>query len=350
LKHFYLRLKLLLLIVFAQLLFAQNTPYSYSYIPKKVYPNQVFPVTVYAKHYEPNKELSFEFNSLSLMQPLTITPVIIQNQNEAFFTFYFKAPSKEKIIEIPALTIWNSDSNYILNAQELQVVPLPKSNMINFSNLIASEFRIDNVKIDPYDSQYILVTLFLRAKEANLKDFHIPNVIDDGLEKFKRDGANVKAQYYFIVKNSVKGISFSYFDSIKKKFIQKSIDLTKYKNKTIAKDFNPKELTFDKFKKYLSYALIIFFLLLFFITKKRFYLILFIILNLFLLYNYLTKENICIKEGASLYILPTTHSTIFTRIDSKISRDVIRKYRNFYKINLQNDITGWIKDEDVCED
>ncbi len=348
-KNFFLRIGLFFLIVFSQTLFALDKPYSYSYIPKVVYQKQVFPVTVYAKHYNPNEDLSFEFDSLNLLQPINTKPIVIQNQNEAFFTFYFKINKNKEDIEIPTLTIWNSSFSYILHAQEIKVKRLDSSKKVNFSNVIASSLQIDNVTIDPYDSKYLLVTLFLSAKEANLEDFHIPNSIDEGIEKIQREGANTKIKYYFIVKNSVKSVTFSYFDTLKKEFIEKKIDLEDYKNRIVHKGFNPKELTFDKLKQYFMYALVLFFLIMFFVTKEKLYIILFTLLALFILYTLLFKKTICIKEGASLYILPTTHSTVFTRIDKEMHKNIIRKYKNFYKINLKDDITGWIKDEDVCK-
>jgi len=349
LKSLFLRNWLLFLIVFSQSLLALDKPYSYSYIPKKVYQSQVFPITIYAKHYNPGEEISFEFDPLSPLQPIDLTPVINQNQNEAFFTFYFKVPKNKTSIEIPTLTIWSNNFSYILNSQIIPVEKLDTSKSIDFTNLLASDFRVNNVKIDPYDREYIIVYLSLNAKEANLEDFHIPNTIDDGIEKLKREGANVSAKYYFIVKNSVKDISFSYFNTIKKKFISKKIDLTTYKNRVIKKDFSPKELTFDKLKKYILYGLTIFFILMFLLTKDKLYLFIFTLLVIFLGFNLFNKKTICIKEGASLYILPTTRSTIFTRVDTQINKEVIKKYKNFYKINLNENITGWIKDEDVCK-
>ena len=348
-KSLFLRIGLFFGIVFSQLLWAAQAPYNYSYIPKTVYQKQIFPVTIYAKKYNPKEEISFEFDPLSPLHPISATPTIIQNQNEAFFTFYFKVNKDTREVKIPTLTIWTNTFSFILPEQTIKVRYLDASKHIDFAGVIASDMRVDNVTVEPYDSEYILGTLFLSAKEANLEDFHIPNVIDDGVEKIQRNGANVKAKYYFIIKNRVRYIAFSYFNTIKKEFITQKINLSHYKNKIVQKDFNPKELTFDKLKKYIAYGLGIFFILMFALTREKLYFALFFLIALFLLYSYFAKKSICIKEGASLYILPTTHSTIFTRVDKQIHRTVTQHYKNFYKINLKGDITGWIKDEDVCK-
>ncbi len=340
---------LFFIIAFSQNIYASNTPYSYSYIPKVVFKNQVFPVTIYAKYFNPNQKLNFEFDSLSLMQPITTKPVIIKNQNEAFFTFYFKVKKDKKIVEIPSITISSDEFAYILNQYQIRVKSLKVDEIIDFSNLISSSFRINNIKIKPYDSKYIITYLNINAKEANLEDFHIPNVIDDGIEEIKRDGANVYAKYYFIVNNNVKNISFTYYDTIKKRFIKKNLNINLYKQRVITNRANPKELTFEKLKQYIFYILIFIFVIMFIITKDKFYLFFIIILISIFLYILLNKKEICIKEGASLYILPTNNSSIFNKITKTIYTKEIKKYGDFYKIKLKNGTTGWIKNEDICK-
>jgi len=349
LKNFFLRLKLIFLLLFSHFLLANNAPYSYSYLPKYVYENQVFPVTIHIKYYNPKEQLHFEYDSLSLIQPLNSEPVVVLNQDEAFFTFYFKVKESKKYIEIPSLSIWNLDQTYILNAQEIKVKKLNTTKHIDFSGVIASKMRVNNVKVDPYDSKHILVTLDLEAKEANLEDMHIVNVIDDGVENIKREGATVYAQYYFIVDSNLNKVSYSYYNTIKKEFKSKTIDIKHYKNRIINTQLNPKELSFDKLKKYMLISFTIFFTILFILTKDKLYFIVVVASGTLLFYIYFSNQDICIKEGASLYILPTKNSNISLRVDKQINRQVIKKYNNFYKIEYKNSITGWIKQDELCE-
>jgi hypothetical protein len=331
----------------SQLLFAANAPYSYSYLPKFVYKNQVFPVTILVKYYNPKDPPNFEFDTLSLIQPIEPNPVKTLNNNQAFFTFYFKANINAKSLKIPSLAIWNTDHTYALNAKSINVKNLPAEKK-DFSGVIASGLRVNYTKISPYDETNKLVTLFLEANEANIEDFHIPGVIDDGVENIKRDGARVLANYYFIVPANKKNITFSYFNYIKKSFEQKSINLNNIKTQ-IDENLNPKELSFDKVKKYFLIGASILFALLFWATRDKLYIVVLIFSIAFLVYAYVPKKSVCIKEGAPLYILPTHNSNISMQIDKKITKKVLNEYRNYYKIEYKNGIYGWIRKDDVCK-
>jgi len=349
LKERFLWLKVLLFILLATFINAANTPFSYSYIPKFVYKNQVFPVTILVKHYNPKDPPHFEFDIVGELQPIDNKPTKLINKNEAFYTFYFKANRYTDTLTIPQLSIWNLNYTYMLQPQTIKIKELDTSKVKNFSNLLASNLRVNRVKIDPYDSQNSLITLKLEATEANLEDIKIPNVTDDGIENIKRDGARVTANYYFIIPSKQKEVKFSYYNLIKNKFIQKSISTSLKDGFSQDVKLNPKDLTFDKIKKYSILALTIIFLILLFLTKDKLYLILTIIVGLFTIYLYIPKNKICIQEGASIYILPTSNSNISRQLEKQINTNIIKKYKNFSKIEYNN-IIGWVKDEDLCKD
>jgi len=344
-----LRIKLILIFIFSQLIFAANAPYSYSYTPKFVYQNQVFPVTILVKHYNPKDPPHFEYDIIAPLQPIDLKPTKLINKNEAFFTFYFKADTQEKNLVIPQLSIWNLSYTYILHPKKIAVKNLDDKIGDNFSGIIASNLRINDVKINPYDSSNSIVTLRLEASEANLEDISLPNVADDGIENIKRDGARVTEKYYFIIPSNKKSIDITYYNLIKNKIDTKTIDLKSKNNYIDPTELNPKDLSFEKIKKYLFIGLIVIFLLLLIFTKDILYLIVTILLIALATYIYYPKGSICIQEGASLYILPTSNSEISQQIDNQIETKVIKKYKNFTKIEYKNKISGWIKDEDICK-
>jgi len=344
-----LRIKLILIFIFSQLLFASNAPYDYSYTPKVVYKNQIFPITILAKHYNGKEKIKFDFDMLSINQPINDNPVITLNKNEAFFTFYFKAKSLQDFIDIPSITISTIEYTYMLKPVRLTQKALDISGTDIFCGVLASNLRVNNVKIDDYDSKHHLITLSISAVEANLEDMHIPNAIEDGIENIKRDGANVTAKYYFVVPSSMKSIPFSYYNLIKQHFIDKRLDLNIDKQKIDNSDLAPKDLTFDKLKKYFLIGLTLLFVLLYIGTKDKLYIYIFVISFALLVYIYFPHRKVCIQEGANLYILPTNNSNISLQIDRKIKRSVIKKYNHYNKIDYKNGITGWIKDEDLCK-
>lgn len=327
-----------------------NAPYSYSYLPKFVYKNQVFPVTIYIKHFNPKDPPHFEFDIIGDLQPLDSKPTKLINKNKAFYTFYFKAKGSldSNTITIPQLSIWNLDHTYMLQPQSIKVKKLDSKRVKNFSNLLASSLRVNSVSINPYDADNSLVTIKLEATEANIRDLKIPNVSDDGIENIKRDGARVTASYYFIVPSSTKSVEFSYYNLIKNRFENVKISTSIKHGFTQNIELTPKDLTFDKIKKYILIGLIVILFILIIITKDWLYVIIFIALVGALIYLYMPKKDICIKEGASIYILPTQNSNTSRQLDRKIYTSVIKKYKNFNKIEYKN-IIGWVKDEDICK-
>ena len=341
-------LRVTIFLLLASFLNAANTPYSYTYIPKSVYKNQVFPVTILTKHYDQKDPPHFEFDIIGELQPIDNKPTKLINKDEAFFTFYFKADKNSDSINIPQLSIWNLNYTYMLQPKSIKVKELYTSKAKKFSNLIASNLRVNRVKIDPYDSQNSLITLKLEATEANLEDIKIPNVTDDGIEDIKRDGARVTASYYFIIPSKEKNINFSYYNLIKNNFLEKEITTHKKDGYTQTIELTPKNLTFDKIKKYITFGSIVLLLILLFFTKDTLYLILSLILIALTIYIYMPNSNICIQEGAPVYILPTQNSNISKQLDREITTNIIKKYKNFNKIEYKN-IIGWVKDEDICK-
>ncbi len=337
--------KLLFFLLSTNLLFCA-TPFSYSYIPKKVYKKQLFPVTILVKHYNPKEPPHFEYDSLSLIQPIDYKPIEVINKDEAFFTFYFKAPSNSDHLTIPSLTIWTLSYTFVLQAKEIPISELKGIDPNSFTNLLASNFRINSINIDTYDANSSLVTLHLEATEANLEDFHIPNVEDDGIENIKRDGARVTANYYFVIPSTKEHLSFTYYNLIKNRFITTPVNLENSSQKI--EKLNPKELTFDSIKKYTIITITILFLILSYLTKDHLYLVVTALLIFLVIYLYLPKKSICVPEGASLYILPTSNSNIITQTQKQFITPLIHKYQTFNKIEY-NGLKGWIKDEDLCK-
>ncbi len=335
------------LFFFSFKLFALEAPISYSYIPKFVYKNEIFPITVVIKHFNPKNSIHFEFDPLSLLQPLDFKPVTTINKDETFFTFYFKAKYNTKKLTIPSLTIWNKEFSYLLNEKTIPIKQLPQVPK-NYANVMAVNLYIPLIRVNPYDSSNALIELHIKAVQANLEDMHIKNVKDDGIENLQRNGADTKATYYFVVPAHIKKIDFSYYNLMQKRFITKTINIAFYKNKLEFNTIAPKELSFDNLKKYILLFFIILFLVMLFVTKDKVYLFTFLLTLFLFIIFFMPQKKICIKEGASVYILPTSKSGVSMQITQQINETVLNHYHNFYKI-LYHNVTGWVKDEDLCK-
>ena len=75
----------------------------------------------------------------------------------------------------------------------------------------------------------------------------------------------------------------------------------------------------------------------------------FIIIPLaYTLYLSIPEQEVCIKAGSNIYLLPVENGTIFETTPRKYHLPKEGSVTNFTKVKLQNDKIGWVKNEDTC--
>jgi len=333
-----------LLLTFTTLLTAQ-TEYKYSYVPKTVYQNQVFPVTIVVIDSLDTSIPTFTFANSASNKPLFDKPLVIRNGNDSFYTFYFKA--KKENIRIPAVVISTDDAEVEFLDQTILVKTLQMSE--HFSSVLAADLKIKNAQVSNYDEQNHIVSLSIEAFEANLEDMHLTGVVESGVENVERHFAKVKAEFYVVIPVAEKVLKFSYFNTIKKQYITVSVPVVVQDTSiSTQSELNPKEDNFEKLKKYTLMGLSGFFILMFLFKRDFFYLVLTVIFIITLLTLYIPHKKICVQEGTALYILPMSTSTISTKIESQLETPLLGERNNYKKIEYKEGIIGWIKNENIC--
>jgi hypothetical protein len=343
LRHFWLFLALLL--SFTNVLSAKSE-YKYSYMPKKVYENQVFPVTVICVADCPLVMPKFTFDILSDIQPFNDEPLSIHNGDDSFYTFYFKASQID--MKIPKLFIENDGNEVTLEANTVMLDTLKTRK--DYCGVMAADMKIHNYQVSNYDEKNHLVTLSIEAFEANLEDMYLNSVLEYGTEHLQREDAKVMVEFYFVLPATETNIKFTYFNTIKKQYVylKTPIKLQDYAV-TTQSDLNPKADSYELLKKYTFMLLVAFFFIMFLFKRDFFYLVLGVVALITLLTFYVPHQKICIKQGAPLYILPTETSSISTTIHDKISTMVLSERTTYTKIEYKKGLIGWIKNEDICK-
>ena len=334
-----------LLFAYTTLLSAQGE-FKYSYMPKKVYENQLFAVTIMAIGKSDQDTPFFTFDRSSRTQPIFSKPLVVQNGNDSFYTFYFKASDQD--IRIPSLFISTQSTEATLESKTVFIKTLKKRE--DFCNVLAADMKIKNSQVSNYDEKNHIVTLSIEAFEANLEDMKLNHVQESDIDSLTRDNAKVEAEFYVVLPVKEKLLKFTYFNTIKKQYVFLEVPVVVV-DATVAtqSDLNPKEDNFEKLKKYTLMSLAGFFFIMFLFRRDFFYLVLGTISLITLLTLYIPHKKICVTQGASLYILPTDTSTISTKIDQELDTMLLGEREGFKKVEYKKGIIGWIKNEDLCQ-
>ena len=339
---FYVLSILTFFLTFSTNLFAEDV--EYSYVPKKVYEKQVFPISFLASNGTEENKISFTFSGGKI--PILMEPVIIHNGSKTFYTFYFK--TTDKIFRIPKITVKINNKNKVLSGVKIPVKKLSKSK--NFSGVIASGLKIKNHQVSVYDEKTNLIAISLEAHDANLEDIYIPSALKDGIENEKRDGSKMEIHYYIVLPSEQTSLTFTYFDTIKEAFVEKYVPIQLQDGSVAAQtDLNPKEDSFEALKKYALISLSILFVLLFLWKRDFFYLIMAVVSAAVLLTFYTALATVCVKEGSPLYIVPTSNSTTSIHVDKRYQTTKLAQRNEYVKIEYKNGTVGWIKNEDLCK-
>lgn len=333
-----------LMLTFTLFLSAQSE-FKYSYMPKKVYENQLFAVTVIGIGEDGSSTPKFTFDSSSKAQPLDTVPLVVKNGNDSFYTFYFKATKTD--IRIPQLIINTQYDEVPLSSRNIFIKTLKTRD--DFCGVLAADMKIKNSQVSNYDEKSHIVTLSIEAFEANVEDMTLAQVKESGIESLNRENAKVSAEFYFVVPTEKKLVKFTYFNTIKKQYIFLEVPVVVEDASVVTQsELNPKEGNFTKLKKYALMTFSIFFILMFLFKRDFFYLIFGVISIITLLTLYIPHKKICIKQGASLYILPTSTSTVSTKIEEKFDTSLLSEREGYKKVEYKEGIIGWVKNEDLC--
>ncbi|MCF6243775.1 MAG: hypothetical protein L3J43_01915 [Sulfurovum sp.] len=332
-----------LLFTFVNSVYAQ-TEYKYSYLPKKVYENQLFPVTVVGISETETPALTYDRSSP--IQPLFTTPLQVKNGNDVFYTFYFKAGKTD--LRLPLLFISSSSLEVTLEKEYISLDVLKERQ--DFSGVLGAEMKIKNYQVSNFDGKNHIVNLSIEAYEANIEDMILSGLSDYGIENVKRENAKVTAEFYAVLPRTQKVLKFTYFNTLKQRYIpiELSIEVMDA-SVTTQSDLNPKVDAFDRLKRYALMFFSIFFIVMFIWKRDFLYLVLGIISVVTLLTFYIPHKKICVKQGAPLYILPTETSTIGTRVENQLDTMILNEHGKYTKIEYKKGVIGWIIDEDICD-
>jgi len=338
-------------LVFAVSLFANKVIYfNYDNIPKRVIKGEVFAVTLKTlSTVRDFDDIVYSFKNHPGIKVLNEAPQREKKGKYFYDTFHFLTTSSyAKLPDVTASLIasdkYNSSTIY---GKKLNVITLnPKK---NFANIIANNFEILEYKTTTYDNLHNIVIFIAQASNTDIKALHFQNVFKQGRESVQNSYEDAKITYFVVIDKRIENFRFSYFNLVKNRFISLSIPIVVDDDSvTTQSDLKPRDQSHDRLKIYIAAAVTLIGLILILWRKKYIYLI-FILLPIgYILYLAIPQKEVCIKQGAKIYLLPVSNGTIFEITQTQFSLPKEGSIKGFTKVKLKNEKIGWIKNEDTC--
>ncbi len=343
----------LLLLTFALLtsLFANKVIYfNYEELPQRVVQGEIFPVTIKSlstvKEFE---DIAYTFSNASGLKILDETPIREKRGKYFYDTFHFLSTEKfARLPDVEASLVASQefDTSTILGEQ-LNIITLnPKT---NFSNIIANSLSLDEYKTTSYDDKHNIVVFVASATNCDIEAMHFSNVYKQGSESIQNSYDNSKITYFVVLDKKLENFSFSYFNLLNNSFSMLNIPIiVEDDSVTTQSDLKPKDQSHERVKMLIAAAIsaLLFIFLLF--RRKYIYLVFLIIPLAYIAFLAMPEQQICIKEGTQIHLLPVENGTIFETTDSQLTLLKEGNTKKFIKVKLQNEKIGWIKNEDIC--
>lgn len=327
---------------------------SYAKTPSLLYQNEIFEIQLKAlvgsNQIGTLKSELFNYSGIKLLN----SNYKWTASDDGSFTlklFFKTIDSSVKLPDIKTtLSIDNIDKESLLLEGEL-LEALTINQTPKFCGVIASSLRVTNYKIDGYDTSNNILAIDVSAKYANLEDFKIQGVSMQGVNSIKNGYENGKMIYYLIIPNTQKTLEFEYFDKNKNDMqnVLVTLDLSKIE-KTVSTQTDLQPKSSDKaLYVFLTVAIIavILYGIYYFRREKIFLFLIIATVVVGVLFLFIPNEQVKIKKGAIVYLLPTENSTPFFKAAVDTPVEKLKESEGYIKIKMEDGKIGWVKGDSV---
>ncbi|OCR15248.1 hypothetical protein BA916_05265 [Helicobacter pullorum] len=314
-----------------------------------LYVNQIIPIEmkllIFSDYSNITTNFILENESIEVLNP---DEKWILNQDSSLKnTFYFKI--KQPSYTIPKIEVVvktnEGEAKEATQAIEGKAIVLERKGV--YSQVVAQDLQILDTKITSYDSQNNLVVLQIQGNMANLFDFHLAAYSQQGIESKSGDYKESVIFYYVIVPKSLEVLSFDYFNIQSKKYVELQVEnLSQDDRISTQSDIKPKN-TLQIYKIFAAIFLAIVFFGLYFYKRKIIFLILGICVLAVLFYLLSIKTAVSLKPNAKIRIQPTFNSTIILKTKDVIEVKILADRHGYYKVLLEDERIGWVKEDDI---
>ncbi|WP_428738967.1 hypothetical protein [Sulfurimonas sp.] len=342
---------LFILSLIANALFANKVIYtSYDQVPQRVIKGQIFEVTLKTlSTVRDFQDIEYTFSNHPGIEILDTTPNRVQKGKFYYDTFklYLKS-SDAKLPDIEASLVADvSFDTTTIVGDKLNVITLNPQK--NFSNIVANNFALKNYKTISYDNKHNIVIFSAIATNSMLEAMHFKNVFKQGIESIEQTLGDSEITYFVVINKKYDKFSFSYFNILRNQFVTLDIPIVVEDDSvTTQTDLKPTNQSHEKIKMYIAAAVSILLFIISIWRKKYIYIIFSIVPVGYIYLSATPQQNICIKQGVSIHLLPVDNGTIFEVTQSQIYLPQEGSVERYVKVRLENEKIGWVKNEDTC--
>ena len=345
-----MRYLLLTLILFVSLHANKVIYLSFDEVPQRVVKGEIFPFTLKTlstvKEFE---DINYEFSNLSGLKMLTASPDRVQKGKYFYDTFYALSTKRyAKLPDINATLIASQEYNAtFIPGGKLNVISLnPKK---NFSNIIANSFELIDYKTTAFDKTHNIIVFVAAATNCDISAIHFQNIFKQGIESSTESHLDSKVTYFLVIDKKIENFSFTYFQLQHNRFDTITIPIVVEDDSvTTQSDIKPKDQSKERLKMSIAAALA-FVAFIFVIWRRRYIYLVFIVIPLiYIIYLSIPAQELCIKEGTQIHLLPVDNGTIFETTTTEKTLLKEGSVKGYVKVQLNNERIGWVKDEDIC--
>ena len=342
---------LLLTLVFLSSLYANKVIYlSYDEVPQRVIKGEIFPLTLKSlSTVRDAKRIKYKFSNAKGIKMLTSYPQRVKRGKYFYDTFY--AITTQKWAKIPDVNATlDSEKEYestFISGEKLNVIALnPKK---NFSNIIANRFELAEYKTTSYDSTNNIIVFVANAQNSDIKAIHFEEIEKQGIESISESHLDSRITYFLVIDKKIENFTFTYFNLLKNNFSQITIPIVVDDDSvTTQSDLKPKDQSKERLKMSIA-GVVAFVAFLFILWRRKYIYLIFLIIPLaYIIYLAIPDQEICIKKGAQIRLLPVDNGTIFETTEVRYTLLKEGSVQNFIKVKLHNEKIGWVKNEDIC--
>lgn len=273
--------------------------------------------------------------------------------NEYFARLYFEAKdANAQLLQIIVRLTRNKEAfqDAILNIEPINFHSVKADN--KYANLVAKELEIRSFRSEHFDDKNLVMIIELFAQGANLEDFHLENekIIEQRVDNIRGDFNTTSAFYSAVFAPNLDKIEFSYFNTNLQRLENFSLNVDVRDDKISTQtDLNPKNNSFDMYKRATLWGLALIFMALF-VYKRHFAFVLIALICVILSFfvgKSTSSEMGVLKANSKAQLLPTTRSSYFYTSKNDEEVEIIGSRKDYIKVILKNGQIGWVKEDDI---